>query len=230
VKKAIKLSLLAFASLSILEVRSANALTISNGGFETPLVTDIPSTKFLNPPTTSNLFWTGSNGSVEIFSETFNGLSAYQGNQWGEVQNTGLLDSLTNTVTGITTNKTLNFSFAHAARPGTGSNTLNFKIVETLTPSTILFSQNYTALDDLAWDLIQGTFITQVTSVDFIFTGVSTGLCPDPTCGQPGNGNFIDSVHVTDPHPVPGPLPLMGAATAFAYTRKIRRRIGKAKS
>ena len=119
----------------------------------------------------------------------------------------------------------MTFSFAQAARSGTGPNTLNFKIVETGTSNT-LFSQNYTSdnSDTPKWTLRQGTSLrTTATSVDFIFTGVSSAV---PS--QPGNGNFIDAV--TAGESVPGPLPLMGAATAFAYSRRIRRRIKKAQT
>lgn len=90
----------------------------------------------------------------------------------------------------------------------------------------ILFSQNYTAPDS-TWIPIQGVSSnTQATSVNFVFTTISTAICPSLPCAQAGNGNFIDAV--TAGQQVPGPLPLMGAATAFAYGRKIRRRIKQA--
>jgi hypothetical protein len=201
---------------------SAQALSLSNGSFELPTA-GTPSTKFSNG--TSNLVWEGSDGGVEIFSGTFcsssDCVSAYQGAQWAEVQNNNQTDSITQTITGITPGR-FAFSFAHAARPGTGQNTLNFKIIETGSPLNVLFSQDYQA-PDTNWVLNQGVFATQATSVDFIFTGVSTGISPV----QPGNGNFIDAVTAVE---VPGPLPLMGAATAFAYSRKIRRRITQAKA
>ncbi len=218
--------MLAVGALVALGSSSAHAIpTLNNGGFETP-----QNGYGRYPNTTTGLSWQGggSDPSVEIFVSN-NGVTAYQGNQFAEVQNYALTDTISQTVTGFNTGFSggsfVTFSFAQAARTGTGENTLNFKIVETGTSNT-LFSQNYTSqdYDSPRWTLRQGTSLrTTATSVDFIFTGVSTGVP-----GQPGNGNFIDAV--TAGESVPGPLPLMGAATAFAYSRRIRRRIKKAQT
>ena len=232
IKTWLKVNLLAVSALVALGSSSAHAIpTLNNGGFETP-----PNGAGRYPNTTTGLSWqgAGSDASVEIF--TGNGaVTPYQGNQFAEVQNFNLTDSISQTVTGFNTGfiggSYVNFSFAQAARDGTGQNTLNFKIVETGTSNT-LFSQNYTSqdYDSPRWTLRQGTSLrTTATSVDFIFTGVSTSVCPTGTGPSCGNGNFIDAVTAGET-PVPGPLPLMGAATAFAYSRRIRRRIKKAQS
>jgi hypothetical protein len=207
---------------------SAYALpSLSNGSFETPLAGS-PSTPFSNG--TPGLAWSGSAGAVEVFSSPFGSpaISAYQGNQFAELQYIGM-DTLSQTVTGVTPGMYA-FSFAHAGRQGTGDNVLKFEVKDTSNPLNVLFSQTYTANysnDTTPWNLRTGTWSTTATSVDFVFTAISTSLYPVgcPTigsCQQPGNGNFIDAVTVNE---VPGPLPLMGAATAFAYSRRIRRRI-----
>jgi hypothetical protein len=231
----LKVNLLAVGALVALGSSSAHAVpTLSNGSFETPVISGFSNVSNSNP----NLYWAGSTGSVDMYqgNQGFLGnLPAYQGNQFAEVQQSGINDTISQTVTGFSGGSFVTFSFAQAARSGTGQNTLNFKILETGTSNT-LFSQNYTSdtSDTPKWTLRQGTSLrTTATSVDFIFTGVSTSLypvgCPGVgSCSQPGNGNFIDAV--TAGESVPGPLPLMGAATAFAYSRRIRRRIKKAQS
>jgi hypothetical protein len=135
------------------------------------------------------------------------------------------MDTLSQTVTGVTPGRYA-FSFAHAGRQGTGDNVLNFEVKDTSNPSNILFSQTYTANfnnDPTPWNLRTGTWSpTTATSVDFVFTAISTGVCPTGAEQQCGNGNFIDAVTLRE---VPGPLPLMGAGLALGWSRKLRSRM-----
>jgi len=215
----LKALLFASAVFAGVNASSAHALPlVINAGFETPALTPTPNNQKL-PNTTPGIGWTGSGASgVEIFTSGFiPGVNAYQGNQFGEVQNDALTESLSQTVSGFNVGKVCNFSFAHRGRAGT--DTLNFAVKN---GGTSVFTNNYTA-DNSGWILNTGTFVATGTSLEIIYTGVSSAA-PD----QPGVGNFIDAVSFTEE--VPGPLPIMGAASAFAFSRRIRRRIKKAHS
>lgn len=194
--------------------------TLVNGSFETP------SGAANRNNGTTGLAWTGSDGYVEIFE---NGsplpsasITAYEGTQWAEVQAaanpSGIGDTISQAVTGFTGAFGYKFSFAHRGRAGT--DTIQLDIIDTTGTPANLFTQQYST-DNSAWVLYQGVFYTApaTTSVDFKFTAISSAV---PT--QSGNGNFVDAVSFSE---VPGPLPIMGAASAFACSRRIRRRIGK---
>jgi len=217
-KAVLKGALLALGLFAAVDASAAHALSLSNAGFETPIVPNASvSTK--NPNGTADLHWAGnapSNG-VEIFrSGGLAGFDAYEGNQFGEVQNDALTDSISQTVSGFSNGVLYNFSFAHRGRAGT--DTVNFQVKNA---GVSIFDSNFTS-PNTAWELKTGSFIATGTDLELVFTGFSSAVP-----GQPGNGNFIDAVSLVE---VPGPLPLLGAASAFAYSRRIRRRISKARS
>jgi hypothetical protein len=61
---------------------------------------------------------------------------------------------------------------------------------------------------------------------DWNWESVDTGnLEPINDTNYNGNITFSQLTPANSPDPVPGPLPLMGAAAAFGWTRKLRRRI-----
>lgn len=213
----LKASLIVFGAFAAVDASSAQALpltlSLANPGFETP----IGYSKY--PNGTTGLVWEGNAPSfgVEIFPSGFiNGVNAYQGNQFAEVQNNDILDSISQTVTGFIIGRPYSFSFAHRGRAG--SDTLSFTVKN---GGSSVFTSNYTA-GNTAWILNTGTFVATASSLELVFQGVSNAV---PS--QPGVGNFIDAVSLVE---VPGPLPLLGAASALAYTRRIRRRISKARS
>jgi len=217
-KVVLKGALLVLGLFAAVDASAAHALSLSNAGFETPIV-PITSVSVKNPNGTAGLYWAGNapSNAVEIFrSGGIAGFNAYEGNQFAEVQNNALLDSISQTVTGFIVGRPYSFSFAHRGRAG--NDTLNFAVKN---GGTSVFSSNYTA-GSSAWILNTDTFVATSPSLELVFQGVSSAA---PS--QPGNGNFIDAVSLVE---VPGPLPLLGAASAFAYSRRIRRRISKARS
>lgn len=207
-----------WAGCTAVGASTAHALPlVPNGGFETPILTPGSSAKL--PNTTPDIAWAGSDAQgVEIFtSGFFPGLIAYEGNHFGEVQNDALTETLSQTVSGFLVGKPYNFFFAHRGRGGT--DTVKFEVMD---GGTSIFNSNYST-DNSAWDLKTGIFTPTSANLQIVFTGVNS---VDPI-GQPGVGNFIDAVSFSE---VPGPLPLMGAASAFAFSRRLRRRISKARS
>jgi len=217
IQSLLKASLIALGAYAGVDASSAQALpltlSLANSGFETP----IGYSKYANG--TTGLVWEGNAPSfgVEIFPSGFiGGVNAYQGNQFAEVQNNNLLDSISQTVTGFTVGRPYSFSFAHRGRAG--SDTLSFTVKD---GASSVFTSNYTA-GSSAWILNTGIFVATASSLELVFQGVSSAV---PS--QPGNGNFVDAVSLVE---VPGPLPLLGAASALACSRCIRRRINKARS
>ncbi|MDI9407449.1 MAG: hypothetical protein QM522_12160 [Chitinophagaceae bacterium] len=223
-KSLLKASLIVFGAFAAVDASSAQALpltlSLANPGFETPAA-GTPSSKF--PNGTPGLVWEGNAPSfgVEIFiNNAFvsgQNVPAYQGNQFAEVQNNDILDSISQTVTGFIIGRPYSFSFAHRGRAG--SDTLSFTVKN---GGSSVFTSNYTA-GNSAWILNTGTFVATAPSLELVFQGVSSAVLP----GQPGSGNFIDAVSLVE---VPGPLPLLGVASALAYSRRIRCRISKARS
>jgi hypothetical protein len=112
------------------------------------------------------------------------------------------------------------------------------------TSGTVSFDWNYSTLDDAAYDdfgyLLNGAFTqltndagsqTQSGSVTFSVLATDTfGFrqnSEDSCCGRASTNisNFNGPIAS-----VPGPLPILGLGVAFAYSRRLRRRINLAKS
>ena len=97
-KLLLKASAYASAVFAAVATSSAHALPlVLNADFETPILPSGQGDQYAVklPNVTTGLEWTGSGPSgVEIWRSGFNGLNAYQGNQFAEVQNNDLLDSI----------------------------------------------------------------------------------------------------------------------------------------
>jgi hypothetical protein len=191
------------------------AFTLLNGGFEDPNIS--PNTQSFQP--NANVpGWDGSDNVVEIFRNGFQTFTAYEGSQWGEVQAFNLTDTLFQDITGVGVGDLIRFSFAHRGRAGT--DTVRLTLTDTST-SAVLFTDDYTTGSG-AWAVYSNTPQDNVlgtgNTLRLTFEAISSAVP-----GQPGNGNFIDAV--TFYEEVPGPLPLFGVGAAFAYSRKLRRKI-----
>ena len=113
---------------------------------------------------------------------------------------------------------------------------------------TVSFNWNYSTADDAAYDpfgyLLNGTFTqltsnigtrTQSGSASFsVLSGDVFGFrqnSRDSVAGRASTtiSNFNGPIAAA-PASVPGPLPILGVGAAFAYSRRLRRRINLAKS
>jgi hypothetical protein len=76
--------------------------------------------------------------------------------------------------------------------------------------------------------LIQGEAIFANSTLSGTFGITATGLLDNWTLD--GTGDTIQ-VFIGEPAPaaVPGPLPLLGAAAAFGYSRRLRRRVNQSR-
>jgi len=179
------------AGLAIATPASANL--IQNGSFENPEVTT-GSWDFFSSADVPG--WNGSN--IEIWEGGFNGVNAYEGSQFAELNAHPDMDGPfgiyqeINTVAG----QTYNLSFAYRARQ---SNSESFML--SLISDGI--GTNWTLDDHVTggWSLYTGVFEATSATTTVKFTSVS----PDGTIG-----NFLDDVKVTAEVPEPGTLALLG--------------------
>lgn len=77
-------------------------------------------------------------------------------------------------------------------------------------------------------EIVSGSTYNGTTLADLGFT-ISSGLIGTwQLAGTPGPDGQINMVLGPPATPVPGPLPLLGAAAAFGWSRKLRRRVNAA--
>lgn len=99
----------------------------------------------------------------------------------------------------------------------------NMSIGQPPNPVTITFTRNNTA---------GGRFDPIITANDGEVLGNSVsaifqryGINPQMAQMQGSFGNVLDNGSVLQPDPVPGPLPILGALQAFAFSRKLRQKL-----
>lgn len=197
---------------------STQAATIINSGFEqTPNVSSYVQTSQANVPGWNT---TASDGLIEIWRSGFNGVTAYEGDHFAELNATEA-SALYQDLEGVASGQTIGFSFAHRGRAG--FDTLGLTITDVVT-SAVLFAGTYTT-GNTAWSLYTGSnIIATGNALRFSFAAVSTAN------GNPSIGNFLDDVQfgigIPAPVPVPASLPLL--ASGIALIGFLRRRNKKA--
>lgn len=214
-----KLSIAVSTTITTLAVvQSAQAATLINGGFETP-----------NPPPGKNIGFpkenrvpgwetSATNHKIEIWTSGTDGVPAYEGNQFLEL-NGNQLATVFQDVRGIAAGLEVGFEFAHRARVGT--DVMNLTITDLGDDNilgggndTILFTNNYSATT-AGWvvntNAGEAPIITLGNNLRFAYDSVSTGS------GSPTKGNFIDDVSfgvgvgaVNSPAEVPEPATILG--------------------
>lgn len=181
------------ASLAIATPASANL--IENGSFEDPNVTTGTWEYFTADEVDG---WNGSN--IEIWESGFNGVDAYEGSQFAELNAHPDMDGPFGIFQEIDTaiGQLYELSFAYRARQST-SESFELSVIPDGNGSSI-----NTILDDHGtgeWSLYSGMFeaTSLITTIQF------TSVSPDGTIG-----NFLDDVKVTAKVPEPATLALMG--------------------
>ncbi len=162
--------------------------SLLNNGFENPILTTsntiIPentvegwSTEAVNPASGAN--YTQRN-SIEIWQSGFQGVPAYQGNQFAEL-NAYVAGALYQDIE-LPAGTTLGWSFAHRAR--SGNNTIKVLMGA---PDALISQGQYTS-DTSAWKVYSGTYTVPAgqTVTRFAFQAVDGGSL----------GNFIDAIQL----------------------------------
>lgn len=184
------------AAVTALLVSGAAQAGLVNGGFELPGFG--PNT--VNFPTAVQVpGWetTATDQRIEIWTTAFNGVSAYQGNQFAEL-NANQVSTLYQDVTGIANGALVGYQFAHRGRAGV--DTMRFEVRD-LSNNSILF-QRTVATGNNAWSFYSGSGI-QATGNTLRFAFVSVAAAGGPTVG-----NFLDAADFGVGVPEPGVLAL----------------------
>ena len=207
--------------IALLMISGANAGLV-NGGFELPglPVNGITITDASNVPGWST---TATDNKIEIWSTAFNGVTAYQGNQFAEL-NANQVSTLYQNASGIAAGSLVGYQFAHRGRAGT--DVMRFQLTDLgldgifgTGDDTVLFST--TATDgNTAWGFYSGTGIVALgNTVRFSFISVSAA-------GGATVGNFLDAADFgvgVGNVPEPGSVALVGLALA-ALGASLRRK------
>jgi hypothetical protein len=159
--------------------------------------------------------WQTSVDLLEYWTSGFLGVPAYQGSQFVELNSTTNA-SIFQVITGLPAGAPLAYEFAHRGRHGTDTVKLT---VSDLVTSAVLFTQDF-ASSNINWSFYAGS----VGSA----TGNALKLEFTPVIPAGTTGNFLDAVVLDAPvatPAVPSPVPLLGAGTMVAISRRLRRRI-----
>jgi len=160
---------------------------LDNGGFEAPVIPN-NSYRQLADSTVPGWSTTATDRLIEIWSTPFNGVTAFEGRQFAELnatQTSALYQDLP-----TTPGQTLTWSLAHRARQGT--DTMRVVIGSPGSPG----AENARFSDTTAaWGRHTGTYVVPAdqTITRFSFEAVSTGS------GNPTVGNFLDDISFGTP-------------------------------
>jgi hypothetical protein len=212
---------LAAAGLAALLASPASAGLI-NGSFETsPPVTTYIQTDQSNIP---GWLTTASDQKIEIWQSGFNGVPAYLGTQFAEL-NATQPSTLYQDVTGIAAGAVVGFEFAHRGR--NGNDTMRFGITDLGTDGTpgggddtVLFTNTYTD-GTSGWGFYSGTGIVALgNTVRFSYEAVDAA-------GGASVGNFLDAaafgVGVGTAVPEPATLGMLGLSLLGLAAARRRR-------
>jgi len=162
-------------------------IQLDNGGFEAPVIPD-NSFRLVDESTVPGWSTTATDKKIELWSTPFNGVTAFEGRQFAELnatQNSALYQDLP-----TTPGQTLTWSLAHRARQGT--DTMRVVIGSPGVPGV----ENAVFSDTTAgWGRHTGTYVVPAnqTITRFSFEAVSAGS------GNPTIGNFLDDVSFGSP-------------------------------
>lgn len=207
-----------------------------HNGFEVPDLGTKSTYKIMNHDLVPG--WSSSTGVIEVWANRFNGVEAYQGKQFVEL-NAHAPGTLYQEVTGLSAGLPVGWQFAHRGRAGI--DTMRLDIVDLGTngavgggDDTTLFSQQFSA-GKAAWVFNKGTtpLVTLGNTLRISFVAISTAN------GNKSVGNFLDVPDFgTEIAPVlpglelaPVPLPagavlLVGGVAALGALRRRRTRTG----
>jgi hypothetical protein len=170
---------------------SAYAVVLVNPSFEDPT---FPSASVNFSATIPG--WQTTDTAFEIWTSGFQGVTAYDGNQFAEL-NAYIAGTLFQEVTGIAAGSQLDFFFSHRARVGTDVMALTITDLGAdntfgTSDDTTLFTKNYSATT-AAWVLNTSKSVAPIfalgNNIRFAYSAISTGS------GDSSIGNFLDNAN-----------------------------------
>jgi hypothetical protein len=189
-KKKIR-ALTLLASTAVLSFNAHAGLV--NGGFEAPSFTPgVPDWTLFSEGVIPGWQTTATDNQIELWSDSFNGVAAYEGTQFAEL-NANLVSTLYQDVSGIAAGSTIGFQFAHRGRQGVDTMRLTITDlgVDNLIGGgndTVLFTQQYSD-GNAAWGFYTNPepYTALGNTIRFAYESVSAAG------GNPAIGNFIDA-------------------------------------
>jgi|GEM_PF-292715 len=188
--------------------QNANANLI-NGGFEDPDFGPGPQFDLVHESTVPGWETTATDGRIEIWSNNFGSVPAYEGNQHAEL-NANQVSTLFQDLSGVAANSTLGWQFAHRGRQGV--DTMKFELTDLGVDNMLgggddatLFMQTVSDGNG-AWGFYPGSgSLALGNTIRLSFTSISSE-------GGAAIGNFLDDVNlfVAAPPPPPPPAPAPG--------------------
>lgn len=213
--------LLASAVLMLLPMGAQAGLI--NGGFESPSFTPgSPDVSFIDAASLPGWNTTAADNVIEIWSDGFQGIPAYEGTQFAEL-NANQVSTLFQDSDGIASGSILGFEFAHRGR--LGIDTLRLDITDLgldgvfgTADDSPLFSKEY-ADGNQSWGFYtsagEAPIVALGNTVRFSYVSVSAAG------GNNSVGNFIDAadfgVGVAQPIPEPMTLSMILAGLVPVY-------------
>ncbi len=167
---------------------------LANGSFEDPDTGPLPTARYIPQALVPHWQTTATTQIIEIWSNGFNGVSAYAGKQHAEL-NSDQASTLFQDVSGIGAGLTVGFEFAHRARMGT--DVMRLTITDLGADNAVgggddlvLFTNAYSATT-LNWNFNTSIGAAPIVAlghdVRFAYEAISTGS------GDLTKGNFIDA-------------------------------------
>lgn len=205
--------------------------SLTNGNFEQPSITgadcnngfgfSLPCISTLDASRVPGWKTTASDNKIEFWTNGALGYPAYEGSQFVEL-NANEVSTLYQDISGIAAGNIVGYEFAHRGRDGTDVMALT---ITDLTTTNVLFTRQFST--GQTWTLYSNPNALTATGNPLRFAYASVSA----SGSDPSAGNFLDAaqfgVGIGGSTDVPGPLPLLGAGTAFGFSRRLRRRLRK---